>query len=192
MNRKYFNETLQNFIENNSKSTDLCNHYQEYKKNTIKILDNVYKLSKRFMLRDTQIIALLNSILEVSDKHSEKELLMIKEKEFEKEKQFDLNVTSIAKFLGISKTTIYNIKNNKYANKCTDTPKYKLNENELKIINKASDITITDYEVKNREITIDNLINIIEDLLDEIEHKEDKIIELEKPKEPPCEYEDMS
>lgn len=192
MNRKYFNETLQNFIENNSKSTDLCNHYQEYKKNTIKILDNVYKLSKRFMLRDTQIIALLNSILEVSDKHTEKELVMIKEKELEKEKQFDLNVTSIAKFLGISKTTIYNIKNNKYANKCTDTPKYKLNENELKIINKVSDITITDYEVKNREITIDNLINIIEDLLDEIEHKEDKIIELEKPKEPPYEYEDMS
>ena len=70
--------------------------------------------------------------------------------------------------------------------------KYKLNENELKIINKASDITITDYEVKNREITIDNLINIIEDLLDEIEHKEDKIIELVKPKEPPCDYEDMS
>ena len=64
------------------------------------------------MLRDTQILALLNSILEVSDKHSEKELLMIKEKELEKEKQFDLNVTSIAKFLGISKTTIYNIKNN--------------------------------------------------------------------------------
>lgn len=192
MNRKYFNETLQNFIESNSKSTDLCNHYQEYKKNTIKMLDNVYKLSKRFMLRDTQIIALLNSILEVSDKHSEKELLMIKEKEFEKEKQFDLNVTSIAKFLGISKTTIYNIKNNKYGNKCTDTPKYKLNENELKIINKASDITMTDYEVKNREITIDNLINIIEDLLDEIKYLEDKIIELEKPKEPPYDYEDMS
>lgn len=192
MNRKYFNETLQNFIESNSKSTDLCSHYQEYKKNTIKMLDNVYKLSKRFMLRDTQIIALLNSILEVSDKHSEKELVMIKEKELEKEKQFDLNVTSIAKFLGISKTTIYNIKNNKYGNKCTDTPKYKLNENELKIINKASDITMTDYEVKNREITIDNLINIIEDLLDEMEHKEDKIIELEKPKEPPCDYEDMS
>ena len=188
MNRKYFNETLQNFIENNSKPTDLCNHYQEYKKNTIKMLDNVYKLSKRFMLRDTQILALLNSILEVSDKHSEKELLMIKEKELEKEKQFDLNVTSIAKFLGISKTTIYNIKNNKYASKCTDNPKYKLNENELKIINKASDITITDYEVKNREISIDNLINIIEDLLGEIEHRE----ELEKPKELPCDYEDMS
>ena len=192
MNRKYFNETLQNFIENNSKSTDLCSHYQEYKKNTIKMLDNVYKLSKRFMLRDTQILALLNSILEVSDKHSEKELLMIKEKELEKEKQFDLNVTSIAKFLGISKTTIYNIKNNKYGNKCTVNPKYKLNENELKIINKASDITITDYGVKNREISIDNLINIIEDLLDEIEHREELFEELRKPKEPPCDYEDMS
>ena len=94
--------------------------------------------------------------------------------------------------MGISKTTIYNIKNNKYASKCTVNPKYKLNENELKIINKASDITVTDYEVKNREISIDNLINIIEDLLDEIEHREEMIEELRKPKEPPCDYEDMS
>lgn len=70
--------------------------------------------------------------------------------------------------------------------------KYKLNENELKIITKSSDITRTDYEVKNREITVDNLINIIEDLLDEIEHKEEIIEELRKPKEPPCDYEDMS
>lgn len=69
---------------------------------------------------------------------------------------------------------------------------YKLTEKELKIINKASNITITNYEVKNREITIDNLINIIEDLLDEIEHKEEIIEELNKPKEPSCDYEDMS
>lgn len=69
---------------------------------------------------------------------------------------------------------------------------YKLTEKELKIINKASNITITNYEVKNSEITIDNLINIIEDLLGEIEHKEETIEELRKPKEPPCEYEDMS
>ena len=46
---------------------------------------------------------------------------------------------------------------------------YKLTDKELKIINKATNITTTDYEVKNREITIDNLINIIEDLLGEIE-----------------------
>lgn len=69
---------------------------------------------------------------------------------------------------------------------------YKLTDKELKIINKASNITITNYEVKNREITIDNLINIIEDLLDEIEHKEEKIEELNKQKEPPYDYEDMS
>lgn len=69
---------------------------------------------------------------------------------------------------------------------------YKLTDKELKIINKASNITITNYEVKNREITIDNLINIIEDLLDEIEHREETIEELRKPKEPPCDYEDMS
>lgn len=69
---------------------------------------------------------------------------------------------------------------------------YKLTDKELKIINKASNITITNYEVKNREITIDNLINIIEDLLGEIEHREELFEELRKPKEPPCEYEDMS
>lgn len=69
---------------------------------------------------------------------------------------------------------------------------YKLTDKELKIINKASDITRTDYEVKNREITINDLINIIEDLLDEIEHKEEIIEELEKPKELPCDYEDMA
>lgn len=69
---------------------------------------------------------------------------------------------------------------------------YKLTDKELKIINKASDITITNYEVKNREITIDNLINIIEDLLGEIKHREELFEELKKPKEPPCDYEDMS
>lgn len=69
---------------------------------------------------------------------------------------------------------------------------YKLTDKELKIINKASNITITNYEVKNREIAIDNLINIIEDLLGEIEHKEETIEELNKPKEPSCDYEDMS
>ena len=69
---------------------------------------------------------------------------------------------------------------------------YKLTDKELKIINKASDITRTDYEVKNRKITINDLINIIEDLLDKIEHKEEIIEELEKPKEPPCDYEDMA
>ena len=57
---------------------------------------------------------------------------------------------------------------------------YKLTDKELKIINKASNITTTDYEVKNREIAIDNLINIIEDLLGEIEHKEEMIEEPKK------------
>jgi hypothetical protein len=33
---------------------------------------------------------------------------------------------------------------------------YKLTDKELKIINKASDITTTDYEVKNREIELLN------------------------------------
>lgn len=67
---------------------------------------------------------------------------------------------------------------------------YKLTEKELKIINKASNITITNYEVKNREIAIDNLINIIEDLLGEIEHKEEMIEEPKKIKKLPKEITD--
>lgn len=67
--------------------------------------------------------------------------------------------------------------------------RYKLPENELKIINKASDITITDYEVKNGKISINNLISIIEDLLDEIDRREEKI---EKLKEESYDYDDMA
>lgn len=67
--------------------------------------------------------------------------------------------------------------------------RYKLPENELKIINKASDITITDYEVKNGKISINNLISIIEDLLDEIDRREEKIEEL---KEESYDYDDMA
>lgn len=70
--------------------------------------------------------------------------------------------------------------------------KYKLNENELKIIDRVVDITSTDYEIRNREMPIDSFVCMLEDLLDEIEHKDEVIDELERPKEPPeYEYGDM-
>ena len=46
-------------------------------------------------------------------------------------------------------------------------------------------------ELKKDYISIDELLNILEDKIYEIKYLEDKIIELEKSKEPPCEYEDM-
>ncbi len=47
-------------------------------------------------------------------------------------------------------------------------------------------------ELKKDYISIDELLNILEDKIYEIKYLEDKIIELEKTKEPPCDYEDMS
>ena len=47
-------------------------------------------------------------------------------------------------------------------------------------------------ELKKDYISIDELLNILEDKIYEIKYLEDKIIELEKTKEPSCDYEDMS
>ena len=47
-------------------------------------------------------------------------------------------------------------------------------------------------ELKKDYISVDELLNILEDKIYEIKYLEDKIIELEKPKEPPLDYEDMS
>lgn len=47
-------------------------------------------------------------------------------------------------------------------------------------------------ELKKDYISIDELLNILEDKIYEIKYLEDKIIELGKTKEPPCDYEDMS
>lgn len=47
-------------------------------------------------------------------------------------------------------------------------------------------------ELKKDYISIDELLNILENKIYEIKYLEDKIIELEKTKEPPCDYEDMS
>ena len=47
-------------------------------------------------------------------------------------------------------------------------------------------------ELKKDYISIDELLNILEDKIYEIKYLENKIIELEKSKEPPCDYEDMS
>ena len=47
-------------------------------------------------------------------------------------------------------------------------------------------------ELKKDYISIDELLNILEDKIYEIKYLKDKIIEFEKPKDLPCDYEYMS
>lgn len=55
---------------------------------------------------------------------------------------------------------------------------YMLNENDLRILQEVSDITLRDYEIKGKFISLDNLMNVIEDLLTEVHKKEEDISEL--------------
>lgn len=63
----------------------------------------------------------------------------------------------------------------------------KINENVFDIINKVHEITLTDYEIKwfdaeniNGYIESDVLLNIIQDLICEIEHKEEEIEDIKQ------------
>lgn len=57
---------------------------------------------------------------------------------------------------------------------------YKLDEKKLETINKVSDITSTDYELLGNFVPVDSLICIIDDLLYEIDHLQEKYKDLEK------------
>lgn len=63
----------------------------------------------------------------------------------------------------------------------------KIDENVFDIINKVHKITLTDYEIKwfdaeniNGYIESDVLLNIIQDLICEIEHKEEEIEDIKQ------------
>lgn len=63
----------------------------------------------------------------------------------------------------------------------------KIDENVFDIINKVHEITLTDYEIKwfdaeniNGYIESDVLLNIIQDLICEIEHKEEEIEDIKQ------------
>lgn len=58
-----------------------------------------------------------------------------------------------------------------------------LNDNEIKLINKASNITNVDYELKGNEIELDNFICCIEDLALKIDELKDNIEEIEKDRD---------
>ena len=56
---------------------------------------------------------------------------------------------------------------------------YKLDEDEFRRIKEASEITYTDYELQADFIPVENLMSVIDDLLVELDNKEEKIKELE-------------
>lgn len=63
----------------------------------------------------------------------------------------------------------------------------KIDENVFDIINKVHEITLTDYEIKwfdaeniNGYIESDVLLNMIQDLICEIEHKEEEIEDIKQ------------
>ena len=63
---------------------------------------------------------------------------------------------------------------------------YKLDKKELEIINKASEITLTDYNVKNETISFEDLITALDDVISFYENKEEELKELQKDIEENC------
>lgn len=57
---------------------------------------------------------------------------------------------------------------------------YKLDDKELEAVNKASSISSTDYDLIGNLIPAASLVNIVEDLLLEITHLEEKIEDMEE------------
>lgn len=60
---------------------------------------------------------------------------------------------------------------------------YKLTEDELKKINEASEKTYSDYELVGDFIPVEKMMAAIEDLLIELDNKEEKIKELENDRD---------
>jgi hypothetical protein len=60
---------------------------------------------------------------------------------------------------------------------------YKLNDNELEKMYKASSITMTDYELIGNFAPVERLINVIEDLLIEVDKLEEEIEMIEKDRD---------
>ena len=63
---------------------------------------------------------------------------------------------------------------------------YKLNEKELRIINKASEITSINYNIKNQTISFENLMSALEDVINFYENKQKELEELQKDIEENC------
>ena len=57
---------------------------------------------------------------------------------------------------------------------------YELDEKEKRVIDRASDLTFTDYQLRGNDIEIETFITIIEDLICEVEHQKEKYEDLEQ------------
>jgi hypothetical protein len=60
---------------------------------------------------------------------------------------------------------------------------YKLENDELEKINKASKITCTDYELLGNFIPTESMLSVIEDLLIEIDKLEEKLKDIEQDRD---------
>jgi aspartokinase len=56
---------------------------------------------------------------------------------------------------------------------------YALDNEELKTLEKVSEITLTDYEVTGKFVPVSSLMTAIEDLLVELHKEEEKVADLE-------------
>ena len=63
---------------------------------------------------------------------------------------------------------------------------YKMNNEEQKIYNRARELTITDYEAFGDFIEVDKLWSIIEDLICEVDHKQEELDDLQQNVEENC------
>ena len=57
---------------------------------------------------------------------------------------------------------------------------YKMDEDDEKIYKRVKEITLTDYEKKGDFIDIENIWSMIEDLICEIDHKEEELNDLKQ------------
>lgn len=58
--------------------------------------------------------------------------------------------------------------------------KYELSEYWKELINKISETTLTNYEIKGNDIEIDALLNVIEDLYMEYDHLQEEFEDFKK------------
>ena len=56
---------------------------------------------------------------------------------------------------------------------------YMMDEQEIKMMQEVSDVTLTDYEVHGRFVPVSKLMIAIEDLLTELHKKEEEVADLQ-------------
>lgn len=60
---------------------------------------------------------------------------------------------------------------------------YRMNEKEVELMGRIINMTTTDYELRGEFIPVESLWSVIEDLMCEINHLEEKIEDIEKDRD---------